>query len=114
MDAPTELREGTRQLTTVELQRLVIGTDVQRVIPPELVWLEGAERFERDGKYTKFVHRDEERGTYSIENDALCVTTPETPRFCRFIFVDRNRRYWISKLKSTRDFIQIEFVPLAK
>ena len=111
--APVELKSGTRQLSTTELKKRIVGHDMQRVVPPELLWLEGAERFRKDGTYTKFVHRDDDQGTYRIEGDAVCVTLAERPELCRFIFVDRNRRYWISTLKSTRDFIQIEFVPLA-
>jgi len=112
--APIELKLGTRQLSTAELNSLVVGHDVQRVVPPELKWIEPPERFAKDGTYTEFVHRDEHHGTYSISNDSVCVKVAGRAELCRFIFVDKSRRYWISRFKYTRDFTQVEFIPLAE
>ena len=107
-DAPLRLREGTRQLSSSELTTLLVGAEIQRVVPPELDWLEPPEQFHRNGTYILYVHRDKLVGRYTIERNSICVQPATQPKTCRYIFVDVKNRYWISKLRSTRDFTLID------
>jgi hypothetical protein len=107
-EAPERLASGTRQLSFDELRALVNGVRVLQVVPPELTWSVPIEHFQSDGSYIAFDHRDKHRGRYSIEKNTVCVETKYQPKFCRFVYVDTNRRYWWSKSKSLADFVLVE------
>lgn len=106
-DAAIILKKGTRQLNSRELKKLLSGVEIQKVVPPELTWLIPPERFLSNGDYILFEHRRKEAGRYSIERNAVCVTFENTANSCRYIFLDLNRRYWISKTKSPNDLVHV-------
>ena len=113
-EAPLVLKRGTRQLTSADLATLLADAEVQKVVPPELTWLEPPEVFRSDGRYTLYVHREEIEGRYTVAGNAFCVELPDRPKKCRYIFVDVNKRYWISEARSTRDFIQVAIRKIAR
>ena len=62
------------------------------------------EQFNRDGTYIRYADNLDLEGRYTIEGEKFCVIVAGREKLCRFLLIDPNERYWISKTMFPTDF----------
>jgi hypothetical protein len=54
------------------------------------------EKFVNNGSHVQFSHNREIEGTFSVENERVCVIAENTPKYCRFIWTNQSGAYFFS------------------
>jgi hypothetical protein len=100
-------KPGTRPLSERELRALLPGLYVAKIVPKEERDLSTPEMFNKDGTYISDVGGREIDGHYTVESGMVCVKDYLARKYCRFVLVDDENRYYFSKAIQPDELIPI-------
>jgi len=91
-------------LTTPALRALIQGKVVR---PFSGLGQWQIEHFARDGTYGSTKQEFEDEGSYTVQNNQVCVSSTVMQNRCRFVLVDEEGRLWFVEDLSRSRFYQI-------
>lgn len=88
------VNEATRRpIEGDALRTLLRDAYVTRALPPGVIVGHPSEIFRSNGFYRRFLSRTSVEGTFSIQDDLVCVEGPDLDRLCRRVFHEGNNAY---------------------